>query len=144
MSDVHSHYCTSCRAPWSHDGDKLETNPQIRAGHHCPSCGTAGWSKYYGNETHDEMVELERLLAASEDPNLSEYDRERAEMDFARMARRLHRPNSPVPGDREGVREDDGLTERQARALLNLARLLKGLAPRSDFCDSDSTDRVFR
>lgn len=95
MSDVHQHYCRQCRTPWEHDGDALQSNPEIRAAHRCPACGTPGWVKYYGNETHDEMCQLEALLEASEDDRLPDGIRDRAERDFARLASRLHRGTEP-------------------------------------------------
>lgn len=106
MSDIHQHYCRQCRRPWEHDGEAMENNAQIRAEHHCPVCGTPGWVKFYGNETHEEMCQMEALLETSEDDRLPDGVREQAEMDFARMAQRLHvrperKPRPFVPYDLE-------------------------------------------
>lgn len=97
MSDVHQHYCRQCRAPWEHDGDKMEKGT-IKDAHKCPTCGTLGWVKFYGNETHDEMVEMEALLEIADDERVPAHTQRQAERDFARMAQRLHRPNEPPLG----------------------------------------------
>jgi len=94
MGDVHQHYCRQCRTPWEHDGDQMISGT-IKEAHKCPNCGTMGWVKFYGNETHDEMCELEALLELSEDERVPGHLQRQAERDFARMAQRLHRPNEP-------------------------------------------------
>lgn len=104
MSDVHQHYCRQCRRPWEHDGAQLHTDAAIRRAHKCPVCGTPGWTKFYGTETHEQMCELEALLETSEDMRLPADVREKADHDFAVMASRLHRPNCPVPAGRSGAR----------------------------------------
>lgn len=95
MSDVHQHYCRQCRAPWEHDGEQMTDSTVLKAAHKCPSCGTSGYVKFYGNETHDEMCQLEALLELSEDERVPAHTQRQAERDFARMAQRLHRPNEP-------------------------------------------------
>lgn len=95
MRDVHQHYCRSCRAPWEHDGDQIPRGG-VKAAHRCPTCGTEGYVKYYGTETHDEMVEMETLCKLSEDDRVPDHVRDQAARDFSRMAQRLHRPNEPA------------------------------------------------
>lgn len=93
--DVHRHYCRSCRVPWEHDGDQIQGASQLATAHQCPRCGTEGWVKYYGNETHDEMCELEAFLELAEKEDATCAERAQANRDFARMASRLHRPEKP-------------------------------------------------
>jgi hypothetical protein len=101
MSDLHAHYCRQCRVPWEHDGAEMDTNERLKAAHRCPRCGQSNYVKFYGNETHDEMCEMEALLELSEDERVPESQRYQAERDFARMAQRLHRPSAPYPPQEE-------------------------------------------
>jgi len=94
VSDIHQHYCRQCRAPWEHDGDQVKPGG-VKAAHKCPHCGTAGFVKFYGNETHDEMCEMEALIELADDDRVPGHLQRQAERDFARMAQRLHRPNEP-------------------------------------------------
>lgn len=114
MSDIHQHYCRRCRAPWEHDGDDAATNPEIVAAHACPRCGFAGWVKFYGNETHDEMCEFETLLELSEDERTPEPLRSQAARDFAALARRLHRPGDPEPAGRHAAQTLEGILDMLA------------------------------
>lgn len=117
MSDIHQHYCRQCRASWEHDGDQIKPGT-VRANHQCPSCGTPGWVKYFGTESHDEMCEAERLLEISEDETQPEDVRLQADRNFIRLAQRLHRPCEPQPTDEE---VDSRI------AVQKLLALLKGL-----------------
>lgn len=124
MSDVHQHYCRACRAPWEHDGDQIDKRTH-KSSHQCPSCGTPGWVKFYGNETHDEMCEMEALLELTEDDRVPEPLRSQAECDFRRMARRLHRPGEPERAAAPGVWRPyyvDGSLEDLLDALEGLER----------------------
>jgi hypothetical protein len=105
MNDLHQHYCRQCRTPWEHDGAGMIDNPTIVAAHKCPNCSTPGWVVFYGNETHEEMCELEALLEISESEGVPDILRYQAEQDFRRMAQRLHRPNEPPYQEPRGWRE---------------------------------------
>jgi hypothetical protein len=97
VSDVHQHYCRQCRASWEHDGDEILDDAQNKAAHRCPVCGTPGWSKYFGTETHDEMYDLEELIELSQDERIPDHVRQQARVDFDAMARRLHpRPDGRI------------------------------------------------
>lgn len=91
MTDIHQHYCATCRAPWEHDGDQLTTAEQRRAGHRCPLCGTAAWTVYHGYESHEEMEQLEGYATASRDEALLYRERIAAESAFTRLAQALQR-----------------------------------------------------
>jgi hypothetical protein len=119
-SDVHRHYCTSCRHIWEHDGAKIPIwRPgEVTRAHKCPVCGNPGWVKYYGNETHEEMCEMESLLQVAEDDRVPQPIRDRAEVDFERMAERLHRPKSQPRDPERPNRYADGAALKMALDIL--------------------------
>lgn len=61
FSITHRHQCPKCSFVWEHDSETTGRTP----GHQCPSCGTAQYVKYFGEEPATEVdpEEWRRLRA---------------------------------------------------------------------------------